>query len=89
MSLTKLLALGSVRRLSWGSNDDAAVRTTHAYTLGARLNEVTGIVDDWKWTRLGLKSCVHDRRLPTMNDVSVGVGRYASAPICRAPGGGR
>ena len=47
-TLTKLLALGSLRRLSWGGNDDAALRTTHAYTLGARLNEVTGIVDCWK-----------------------------------------
>ena len=40
-----LVAIGTLRRLSWGGEKNAALRTTHAFTLGARLNELTDRYD--------------------------------------------
>ena len=40
-----LVAIGTLRRLSWGGEENAALRTTHAFTLGARLNKLTDRYD--------------------------------------------
>ena len=31
-----LVAIGTLRRLSWGGEENAALRTTHSFALGAR-----------------------------------------------------
>ena len=48
LSITKLVAIGTLRRLSWAGEDNAALRTTHSFTLGARLDRLTNTVEYWK-----------------------------------------
>ena len=48
VTIGRLVAIGTLRRLSWGGEENAALRTTHSFTLGARLNELTSVVDAWK-----------------------------------------
>ena len=41
--IRSLVAIGTLRRLSWGGEENAALRTTHSFTLGERLNELTSV----------------------------------------------
>ena len=36
-----LVAIGVLRRISWGGTDDVALRTQHSFTLGERLSALT------------------------------------------------
>jgi hypothetical protein len=47
-SIAGLVAVGVLRRFSFGGCEDAALRTQHSFTLGARLAELTTVVDCWK-----------------------------------------
>ena len=47
-SVAGLVAIGVLRRISWGGADDAALRTQHSFTLGERLSALTTTVDRWK-----------------------------------------
>ena len=38
-----LVAIGTLRWLSWGGEENAALRKTHSFTLGERLNERTSV----------------------------------------------
>ena len=40
-SIAKLVAIGTLRRLSWAGEPEAACRTTHDFTLGQRLAQIT------------------------------------------------
>ena len=48
LKIASLVSVGTLRRLSWGGEENAALRTTHSYTLGARLTELTNTVEYWK-----------------------------------------
>ena len=56
LTVAKLVAAGTLRRLPWGSEEDEALRTTHNFTATARLHELTAFVDKWKTHMLGDKS---------------------------------
>ena len=47
-TIARLVAAEKVRRLPWGGVQDAAIRTTHSYTLGERLDELNSTVALWK-----------------------------------------
>ena len=47
-TIAGLVAVGVLRRISWGGADDAALRTQHAFTLGERLSGLTTTVGSWK-----------------------------------------
>ena len=49
-TIAKLLVAAKpvLRLIPWNGEDDAAYRTTHSFTLGQRLNELSAVVDGWK-----------------------------------------
>ncbi len=53
LTIAKLVAIGTLRRLPWDGEEDAALRTAHNFTLGTRLNELTETVDKWKSHMIG------------------------------------
>ena len=48
LTVAKLIAAEVLRRVPWGGEDDAALRTTHAFTFGARREHLNRSVDLWK-----------------------------------------
>ena len=44
-SIAKLVAIGTLRRLSWAGEPEAACRTTHDFTLGQRLAQITAYTE--------------------------------------------
>ena len=47
-SIGKLVIIGTLRKISWGGEPEAARRTTHDFTLGQRLAHLTSIVEPMK-----------------------------------------
>ena len=47
-TIAKLVGAALLRRVPWAGDDDAALRTTHAFTLGERLQQLDTFVEGWK-----------------------------------------
>ena len=47
-TIAGLVAVGVLRRISWGGVDDAALRSQHSFTHGERLSGLATTVGSWK-----------------------------------------
>lgn len=85
-SVGELIAIGTLRRLSWGDDNDAAMRTTHTFTLGSRLNGLANNVERWKKFMLGNLAAVPPEppRAPPLSLFKGGPDDLSKQVACKA-----